>query len=153
MSMVVSMLWWHFGQCRAESHLWTIFFTENQTCRVRLLTVLDIKVTYPTTPSVLHEIEVALWEQGIVQSIKTTKNFKLLLLQIVSPLDILDIFTGKNKKTKVETSMCFICLFWYLWFFHVREENLCLTGHMYLKAKQGCLIRKRSVMASEIYED
>lgn len=61
--MIISMLWCHFRQCTAESHLLTVFFTENQTCRFRLLTVLNFKVTYPTAPSDLHETEEALWEQ------------------------------------------------------------------------------------------
>lgn len=145
LSRVVSMLWWHFRQCTAKSHLLTVFFTENQTCRHRLLTVLDFRITYPRGPNELHETEIALWEQmtGIgpcpkqkqtrsgVRPLFTTwkwsQNLEQLLLHIVSPLDVLDIFTEKNKRRKVETTMCFIYLSWYLCFFHVREENLCLT--------------------------
>lgn len=64
LSMVLLMLWWHFRQCTAESHLLTVFFTENQTCRLRLNSFrFQSSITYPTAPSYLHETEVALWEQ------------------------------------------------------------------------------------------
>lgn len=118
LSRVVSMFWWHFKQCTTKSHLLTVFFTENQICRLRLLTVLDFKITYPRAPSDLHEIEVALREQmtavGPCSKQKQTRsgirplfttwqwsqNLKQLFLHSVSPLDFLDILREKTKEGK-----------------------------------------------------